>query len=388
MRLPEALKLTYEDYAALPEDRRYEVVDGDLFAMPSQTLFHQTVLLRLIHLLGDFVEQRDLGVVLPGPIDVLLSRYDIFQPDALFVSKARRPILSERCVAGPPDLIIEVLLPESEIHDRVDKVVRYAAFGVREMWLIDLEARTLEILVSTGEGPRREALYGQTETARSTVLPGLEITLGPVFEPIHTGLATIDIQRPEVVARVSGMNVPVALKFTYEDYCLLPEGQRYEVVDGEPAVTPAPTLFHQQVKGRLKHLLDGVVEAGDLGVVFDAPTDVVLSEFDILQPDIFVVLRERRAILKDQYVAGAPDLIVEVLSPSTEARDRTVKAKRYATFGVREMWLVDPVGKTIEVLINTPEGFRREALYGEADMARSAILPGLEFPVAPVFRPI
>jgi Uma2 family endonuclease len=121
--------------------------------------------------------------------------------------------------------------------------------------------------------------------------------------------------------------------------------------------------------------------------MFHAPTDVVLSEYDVVQPDILVVLSERRAILAKNYVAGAPDLVVEVLSPSTETRDRTAKAKRYATFGVREMWLVDPDRKTIEVLVHTPEGFRREALYGEADTARSAILPGLEFPVAPVFRP-
>jgi Uma2 family endonuclease len=387
MSLPEALKLTYDDYAVLPEDRRYEVIDGDLFAMPSQTLFHQTVLLRLTHLLDDFVEQRDLGVVLPGPIDVVLSRYDVVQPDALYVSKERRPILGEKYVAGPPDLIIEVLLPESEIHDRVDKAGRYATFGVREMWLVDPEAKTFEVLVSTPEGFRREALYGQADTARSTVLPGLEFALKPIFERIQAGLATIDTQRPEEGTKLSAMTVPAALKLTYEDYCHLPEGQRHEIIDGEPLLTPAPSLFHQAVSDRLEELLRRFVASTSAGVMFHAPTDVVLSEYDVVQPDILVVLSERRAILAKNYVAGAPDLVVEVLSPSTETRDRTAKAKRYATFGVREMWLVDPDRKTIEVLVNTPEGFRREALYGEADTARSAILPGLEFPVAPVFRP-
>ncbi len=388
MSVPAALKLTYEDYALLPEDRRYEVIDGDLFAMPSQTLSHQTVLLRLTHLLDDFVEQGDLGVVLPGPIDVVLSRYDVVQPDALYVSKERRPILGEKYVAGPPDLIIEVLLPESEIHDRVDKAGRYATFGVPEMWLVDPEAKTFEVLVNTPEGFRREALYGETDTARSTVLPGLEFSLGAIFEPILAGLATIDTQRPEEGSRISGMSVPAALKFTYEDYCLLPEGQRYEVVDGELFVTPAPTTLHQLVKRRLVRILEDFGEAGGFGNVLDAPYDVVLSKNDVVQPDALFVSTARRPIIGEKCIQGAPDLVVEVLSPSTEDRDRIVKAKRYATFGVQEMWLVDPDAKTIEGLVNSEEGFRREALYGEADTVRSTVLPGLEFPAGPVFRPL
>ncbi len=184
------------------------------------------------------------------------------------------------------------------------------------------------------------------------------------------------------------MSVPAALKFTYADYALLPEDRRYEVIDGELFLTPAPTLFHQAVKGRVKHLLDDRIESARLGVVLDAPTDVVLSTHDVLQPDILVVLNARRPILTEKFVAGAPDLVVEVLSPSTESRDRESKAKRYAAFGVREMWLVDPATKTIEVLINAGDGFRRDRLYAEADRVRSTILPGLGFPAAPIFRPI
>ena len=184
------------------------------------------------------------------------------------------------------------------------------------------------------------------------------------------------------------MSVPAALKFTYEDYCLLPEDRRYEVIDGEVFVTPAPTVFHQAVKGRIKRALDELVADSGLGIVLDAPTDVLLSRHDIVQPDILVVLNERRPILAEKFIAGAPDLVVEVLSPSTESRDREAKAKRYAAFGVREMWLVSPEGRTIEVCLNTASGFRQEALYGEDDTVRSTLLPGLEFPAAPIFRAI
>ena len=184
------------------------------------------------------------------------------------------------------------------------------------------------------------------------------------------------------------MSVPAALKFTYEDYALLPEDRRYEVIDGELFVTPAPTTIHQLAKRRLVQILVDFGEATGLGSILDAPYDVVLSRYDVVQPDVLFVTAAHKSIIGEKNIQGAPDLVVEVLSPSTESRDRTAKAKRYATFGVREMWLVDPDKKTIEVLVNTPEGFRREALYGEADTARSAILAGLEFPVAPVFRPI
>lgn len=184
------------------------------------------------------------------------------------------------------------------------------------------------------------------------------------------------------------MSVPAALRFTYEDYALLPEDRRYEVIDGELVVTPAPTPFHQVVLGRFWRLVGDHVEAHRLGTVLLAPCDVVLSRYDVLQPDILYISAERRPIIGDKYVGPAPDLVVEVLSPSTAERDRTAKAKRYATLGVREMWLVDPDAKTMEVLLNAGEGFRRDGLFSETDTVRAVTLPCLEFPAAPVFAPI
>jgi Uma2 family endonuclease len=184
------------------------------------------------------------------------------------------------------------------------------------------------------------------------------------------------------------MSVPAALKFTYEDYVLLPEDRRYEVIDGEPFLTPAPTPNHQDVVLELVRILADFVQTHSLGRVVLSPCDVVLSQFDIVQPDIFFIAAGREGIVGEKYIAGAPGLVIEVLSPSTETRNRVAKAKRYATFGVREMWLVDPEAKTIEVLVNSEEGFRRQALYGEAETVRSVVLPGFEFPAARAFRPI
>jgi Uma2 family endonuclease len=181
------------------------------------------------------------------------------------------------------------------------------------------------------------------------------------------------------------MSVSGSLRFTYEDYVLLPEDGRYEVIDGELFLTPAPTPFHQLVKSRIERLLQDHVESAELGIVLDAPCDVVLSRFDVLQPDIFFVSAERRSVIGEKFISDAPDLVVEVLSPGTRKRDRIFKAKRYARFGVREMWIADPDKKSIEVFVNAEERFRREAVYVEQDVLRSPLLPGLEVPLAQVF---
>ena len=181
------------------------------------------------------------------------------------------------------------------------------------------------------------------------------------------------------------MSVTGSQRFTYDDYARLPDDRRYEVIDGELFVTPAPTPYHQMVKRRIERLLEEHVERGSLGTVLDAPCDVVLSNFDVLQPDIFFISSGRLATIGEKYISDAPDLVVEVLSPGTRRRDRSLKSKRYARFGVREMWIADPDGKTIEVFVNAGEGFRRDAIYGEEGVLRSPLLPGLEIPLARVF---
>ena len=123
------------------------------------------------------------------------------------------------------------------------------------------------------------------------------------------------------------MSVPAALKFTYEDYALLPEDRRYEVIDGELFVTPAPTTLHQLAKRRLVRILEDFSEATGTGSILDAPYDVVLSKHDVVQPDALLVTTARKPIIGEKNIQGAPDLVVEVLSPSTETRDRRAKAE-------------------------------------------------------------
>ena len=183
------------------------------------------------------------------------------------------------------------------------------------------------------------------------------------------------------------MSVTESLRFTYADYARLPDDRRYEVIDGELYVTPAPTPYHQIVGRRIQRFLEDHVEKGVLGMVLNAPCDVVLSQFDVLQPDVFFISAGRLDTIGEKYISDAPDLVVEVLSPGTRKRDRFLKAKRYAHFGVREMWIADPDKKTVEVFVNAKGDFRREALHAGDDVLRSLLLPGLEIPLGRVFAP-
>ena len=116
-----------------------------------------------------------------------------------------------------------------------------------------------------------------------------------------------------------------------------------------------------------------------------ATFDVVLSDADVVQPDILFVSNERAHIVTQDNVQGAPDLVIEILSPSTAELDRTFKRSLYARHGVREYWLVDPTGKTVEVLALAEQGFDTVALFGPDQVVTSPLLVGLDMNLNEVF---
>lgn len=143
------------------------------------------------------------------------------------------------------------------------------------------------------------------------------------------------------------MNAPTGKKLTYSDYARIPDdGKRYEVLDGGLLEIPRPNIPHQRASKRLHRQLEDYFEPRGLGEVFDAPVDLILSEHDILQPDLVVARPEN---ISKRAIEGCPLLMVEILSPSTETNDRTTsKARRYAALGVPHFWLVDPERRIVE----------------------------------------
>ena len=155
------------------------------------------------------------------------------------------------------------------------------------------------------------------------------------------------------------------VKFTYEDYLNTPEDKRYELLDGELVMTPAPGELHQSISALLGWRLVQFASENSLGRVYQAPFDVVLSDTDVVQPDLLFVSNERGHIITPANIQGAPDLVVEILSPSTAERDRTFKRTLYAKHGVNEYWMVDTTKKRH----NGPAA-RRERIRGCGHLRR------------------
>jgi Uma2 family endonuclease len=144
---------------------------------------------------------------------------------------------------------------------------------------------------------------------------------------------------------------PAVREWTYEEFARLPDdGNRYEVIAGELYVTPGPETPHQVVSSRF-HIELGIFTTRQhkLGEVLYAPVDVLFGEGDYLEPDMVVLLNEHRHYRTRRGIEGPPDLVIEILSPSTASQDRGIKRERYAHFGVPEYWIIDPERRRVEV---------------------------------------
>ena len=176
-----------------------------------------------------------------------------------------------------------------------------------------------------------------------------------------------------------------SLKFTYEDYRNAPDDKRFELLDGELIVSPSPKEAHQRTGMTLGAPLHVFVKAGGLGRVYSAPFDVVLSDTDVVQPDLLFVSNERAHIITEDNIQGAPDLVVEIPSPSTADQDRTFKRALYARHGVREYWLVDTTAKNVTILLLGEQGFDLVGIYGEGQTLTSPTLPGFTLDLDKIF---
>lgn len=178
----------------------------------------------------------------------------------------------------------------------------------------------------------------------------------------------------------------ISTKFTHADLLSVPEDdKRREIIDGELFVTPAPKIPHQSVLLNIAGAFRDYLKERPIGQVIISPMDVILSEYDVLEPDLLFVSNERKAILKD-WVRGAPDLVVEVLSPTTAARDRGIKLKAYARYGVREYWIVDPDQQSVDVYRLAPQGYQLAQTCRRKDALSSSLLPGFSLPLGPIFE--
>ena len=173
---------------------------------------------------------------------------------------------------------------------------------------------------------------------------------------------------------------------TYEDYAKTSDDERWELLDGELVMVPSPDMPHQRVATDLASLFNVFAKQRGLGSVYAAPADVVLSDNNVVQPDILFISREREHIITHANVQGPPDLVVEIRSPSTAERDLTVKCRLYAEHGVREYWLVDPDAMTVTVLLLGERGYREVASYQIGQSLASPTLEGFSVSLDEIFQ--
>ncbi|MEW6363730.1 MAG: Uma2 family endonuclease [Acidobacteriota bacterium] len=177
-------------------------------------------------------------------------------------------------------------------------------------------------------------------------------------------------------------------KLTYEDYALFPEdGKRHEIIDGVHYMSPAPTIRHQRIVKRLVVEIELYLRANPGGEVHVSPTDVVLSNVDVVQPDLLFVSSARAAVTTEKNIQGAPDLAVEVLSEKTRRVDEVTKRRRYEQFGVQEYWVVDPELESVRLYRMQEGRFERAAdlTIERQDILSTPLLPGLVIPLSKIF---
>ena len=178
MAFQTSIKLTYEDYASIPDDgRRHEIIDGEHYVNPAPSFKHQIVIARLISALYIHVERHALGIVVPSPVDVVLGRHDIVQPDIIFISHARTHLVTPANLQGAPDLAIEVLSMNRNYDEQV-KFALYERAGIPEYWIVDPFADTVRVFRLSNRG---YVPVPESDTLTSPLLAGFQLRIADLF---------------------------------------------------------------------------------------------------------------------------------------------------------------------------------------------------------------
>ena len=175
------------------------------------------------------------------------------------------------------------------------------------------------------------------------------------------------------------------IKYTYQDYLNTPEDKRYELLDGDLVMSPSPGKLHQSISAQLGWRLVQFTHENQLGQVYHAPFDVILSNIDVVQPDLVFVSQQHQHLITSDNIQGPPDLVVQILSPSTGERDRTFKRTLYAKHGVNEYWIVDPEAVEILVFLFGQGGYKIPNTYRKGDTLTTTTIEGFRLNISDIF---
>lgn len=180
--LIEKKKYTYDDYLKTPDDKRYELIEGELYMTPSPITNHQRISGRIDFELRKFVLENDCGEVFYAPYDVYFDDENIVQPDILFISKDRLNIIGEKNLQGAPDLVIEILSESNAYRDLIQKKKLYAKHGVKEYWIVVPGEKTIDIHILKDKTYQLYKTFGENDTLESQIMKGFKMELKGVFK--------------------------------------------------------------------------------------------------------------------------------------------------------------------------------------------------------------
>ncbi len=178
-------------------------------------------------------------------------------------------------------------------------------------------------------------------------------------------------------------------KLTYQEYLNEPETMlRFDIVDGEVIMSAAPNIYHQRTSAKIYLPVHQFVSERGLGEVLYAPLDIIIQRDPLRtrQPDLLFISNQRANIVQDDRIHGAPDLVVEILSPGNTRAEIKGKLSDYAQIGVLECWLVSPQAQTVEVLQLQNGEWQRLRIHGPGETIQSTTLPGLDLPLSQIFQ--
>ena len=396
-------RYSYADYYSWKFEDRVELIKGVVHPLGlSPGLTHQKTARQMVRSLNEYFERKKCEMLF-APLDVRLpdsqdqtddtSIFTVVQPDICIICDPSK--IDERGILGPPDLIIEILSQESTFTEMSIKYHLYEEYGVKEYWVVDPVEKMVDVYFL--QNGRYAALHPFTEgdEGHSVLFPELKFNIDEVFKDLSlwSGNIVHEPDSPYGTEITSLEQLDLSKVYSYADYFRWKFEERVELIKGFIHKMSAPNLTHQLISGDLFWQIKTLFK-GKACEIVAAPLDVRLpyskkktddaSIFTVVQPDICIVCDDSQ---KDEHgIIGAPDLIIEILSPSNSRKDTKIKFDLYEENGVKEYWIADPRKKTIRLYTLHHRKYTGPVTFTENDEIRSVLFPELTFSLKEVFK--